>query len=124
MPDPRLPVRWVWPVERVPNGVPIAATYRPEDWQDDAPEQRIARILTDAGWTDATLGAETGNRRWATDDCAPDYRYMAVEHWHGWFCDAPYVGGPDGILEQPDFSEVAVMLVPRVTPIRKKRGKR
>ena len=83
--------------------------------------ERIARILTDAGWTDAALGAETGNRRWVTDDCPADCRYMAVEHWHGWFCDAPYVGGPDGIMEQPDFSEVAVKVAP---PIRSKRGKR
>lgn len=31
--------------------VPIAATY----WPPDTPERRVARILTDAGWTDATL---------------------------------------------------------------------
>jgi len=85
--------------------------------------KRVARILTDAGWTDAAIGAETGSRRWVTDDCPPDCRYVAVEHWHGWFCDAPYVGGPGGIMEQPDFSEVAVKVAPRVIPIRK-RGQR
>ena len=76
-------VRWTWEIERLSGGVPIAATYRPEDWasmtreweptpeqavvmirredewllygRGDTPTQRVARLLADAGWTDAAL---------------------------------------------------------------------
>jgi hypothetical protein len=89
----------------------------------EPPEQRVARILTDAGWTDAALAGGKSEPKWATDACPSDCPHTSVEHWHHYFCDAPYVAGPDGILEPPDFTGVAVKLVPRVPPIRKRSKK-